>query len=118
MRSRRKRINAIALLKNGSLRMKREKGRAKHCRRLLFGVLYANPFRRTTQGGELMAKQLPGNTGEVLPSGWPEGMRIPTLEQAEEAVRQGEETIIQMMENLKGKMEGTSPEMFNTQITI
>ena len=65
-----------------------------------------------------MPKQLPRNAREALPSGWPEGIPIPTLKEAEKAVQMGEETIVKMLENLRGKIEGTSPEMFNTQITI
>ena len=65
-----------------------------------------------------MAKRLQRDAGEILPSGWREDIPLPTLKEAEEAVQKIEEDIDKRLENLKGKVEGTSPEMFNTQITI
>lgn len=65
-----------------------------------------------------MTKQLPRNAGGAIPSGWPEEIPLPTLEEAKEAVRRGERDIVVSLESLRGKLEGTSPEMFNAQITL
>jgi len=63
-------------------------------------------------------KERPESNTEGSPIGWPEGLRLPSLEEAEKAVEQGEKMIEKMLKELQGKWEGTSPEMFNTQITI
>ena len=52
------------------------------------------------------------------PIGWPANIPLPTEQEAEKAVLSGEKIIVEMTDELKGKLEGTSPEMFNTQITI
>ena len=52
------------------------------------------------------------------PFGWPEGSPLPTMEEAEEAVQRGERAIVQMLDDLKGKLEGPTSEMLHTLITI
>jgi len=50
--------------------------------------------------------------------GWPEGVPLPTVEETEEAVREGERLIVQMLDDLKDKLRGPTSEMLNTIINI
>jgi hypothetical protein len=54
----------------------------------------------------------------LRPIGWPKNIQLPTKEEVEEEIQRGEEMIIKMQEDLKGKLDGPSSEMLNALITI
>lgn len=55
---------------------------------------------------------------EQLPVGWPEGLPLPTREEAEEAARRIAEDIEEARRGRKGKLLRSDPEMLTTIITI
>jgi hypothetical protein len=57
-------------------------------------------------------------TDAATPFGWPKSVQLPTPQEAEEAARLIQTTTDRLIEDLRDKIEGTSPEMFNTQITV
>ncbi|MDP3955584.1 MAG: hypothetical protein Q8Q15_04470 [bacterium] len=54
----------------------------------------------------------------IKPLNWPEDVNLPTLEEAQEAVRKGEAQIVEELKKLEGKISSGGPEMKNTEITI
>lgn len=58
------------------------------------------------------------DTNRSLPLGWPKDVPLPTVEEAEEARRNAEEMIARRRDARKGKLAGTDPDMFKTQVTI
>jgi len=53
-----------------------------------------------------------------VPMGWPEGVPLPSLEEVEQAVQDAEKMMEETLNEIKTKLRGTSPEMFNAQIII
>ena len=49
-----------------------------------------------------------------LPIGWPKDIPFPTIEESREAVRKGEQMIVDILNDLKGKISGPTPEMLRT----
>ena len=49
-----------------------------------------------------------------LPIGWPENTPLPTIEESREAVRKGEQMIVDILNDLKSKVTGLTPEMLRT----
>lgn len=54
------------------------------------------------------------------PIGWPPNEPFPvfTVEQTEKVVRETEELIVRMLDDLKGKISGPTPEMLHAIIVI
>jgi hypothetical protein len=65
-----------------------------------------------------MVKRFKPNIDRSLPSGWPEDIPLPTLEESKETVRKGERMIVNMLNDLRSKVTGPTPEMLRTIITI
>lgn len=53
-------------------------------------------------------------TKKSLPVGWPKDIPLPALEETRKAVREGEQMIADMLDNLKDKVTGPTPEMLKT----
>ncbi|MDD5433196.1 MAG: hypothetical protein PHE77_00840 [Candidatus Pacebacteria bacterium] len=52
------------------------------------------------------------------PDGWSKDVPLPSIEEIKQAIQEGEAMIESILKEMKTKLRGTSPEMFNTQITI
>ena len=55
---------------------------------------------------------------QALPAGWPEGVPLPTMQEAEEAVRRGEKWLAEELKDKENKLRPLSGEDLHTVIDI
>jgi len=65
-----------------------------------------------------MVERQKSNSERPLPLGWPKNIPLPTIEEVREVGEGYEEAIKERQARLKGKLQGSDPEMLKTQVTI